>query len=171
MRCSSFTATASSSRGAELHESIGLANGTAGNAVLFAGITNVIALLALNVTGIPMLAMMGSVAAFCVVVAVMLATTIIPALLRLAGRRILSPRERRYIGADWTSQGSAESRISEPISVGRSLLYGAVSIAALVVLALFTTDIRLAFPDAYWRRRTPRRTRPTSPSRTRSAKA
>ncbi|GAB3848266.1 MMPL family transporter [Nesterenkonia populi] len=134
--------------GIDLGESIGLANGTAGNAVVFAGVTNVIALLALNVTGIPMLAMMGSVAAFCVVSAVLLATTIIPAMLKLVGWRILRPRERRYIGAEWKSGGSAESRIGEPIPVGRSLLYAAASIGALAVLALPAMDMRLAFPDA-----------------------
>src|SRR5699024_4743304 len=45
--------------GHELTESIGLANGTSGSAVVFAGITVVIALLALNVTGIGFLGMMG----------------------------------------------------------------------------------------------------------------
>ena len=39
-------------QGAELHESIGLANGTSGNAVVFAGVTVIVALLALNVTGV-----------------------------------------------------------------------------------------------------------------------
>src|SRR5699024_1976464 len=41
--------------GMALHHSIGMANGTSGNAVVFAGSTVVIALLALNLTGIPFL--------------------------------------------------------------------------------------------------------------------
>ena len=41
--------------GMDVHESIGLANGTAGGAVVFAGATVIVALLALNVTGIPFL--------------------------------------------------------------------------------------------------------------------
>ena len=40
-------------QGADVVESIGLANGTAGNAVVFAGTTVIVALLALNITGIP----------------------------------------------------------------------------------------------------------------------
>ena len=43
--------------GMPLHESIGLANGTSGNAVVFAGLTVIIALAALNVTGIPFFSM------------------------------------------------------------------------------------------------------------------
>lgn len=50
--------------GIPLRESIAMANGTAGNAVVFAGATVVIALLALNVSGLPFLALMGTVAAF-----------------------------------------------------------------------------------------------------------
>ena len=56
-----------------MRESIGLANGTAGNAVVFAGATVIVALLALNVTGIPFLGLMGTVGAVCVVVAVLIA--------------------------------------------------------------------------------------------------
>src|SRR5690606_7524659 len=37
--------------GADIHESIGIANGTSGNAVVFAGSTVVVALVALGVTG------------------------------------------------------------------------------------------------------------------------
>nr|WP_241769959.1 MMPL family transporter [Cellulosimicrobium sp. MM] len=47
-----------------------LANGTSGNAVVFAGATVLIALLALNVTGIPFLGLMGTVGALCVAIAV-----------------------------------------------------------------------------------------------------
>ena len=66
-----------------MRESIGLANGTAGNAVVFAGATVLVALLALNVTGIPFLGLMGTVGAACVAVAVLVAITLTPALLGL----------------------------------------------------------------------------------------
>ncbi|RPF29096.1 MMPL family transporter [Georgenia muralis] len=75
-------------------DSIALATGTAGNAVTFAGMTVVIALAALTVTGIPFLAVMGLVAAATVVVAVLAAITLTPALLSLLGERVL-PRRRR----------------------------------------------------------------------------
>ena len=84
--------------GMELHESIGLANGTSGNAVVFAGSTVLIALLALNVTGIPFLGVMGTVGAVCVLIAVLIAVSLTPALLGLIGPRVLSRRARREIG-------------------------------------------------------------------------
>ncbi|WOO96612.1 MMPL family transporter [Micrococcus terreus] len=85
--------------GMPLHESIGLANGTSGNAVVFAGLTVIIALAALNVTGIPFLGLMGTVGAVCVAVAVLIATTLTPALLGLAGHRVLSQKERTALAA------------------------------------------------------------------------
>lgn len=132
--------------GVPLPDSIALANGTAGNAVVFAGATVVIALLALNVTGIPFLALMGTVAAFCVAVAVLMATTMTPALLQLVGWRILRRRERRHISHH--SHKSAAAAVSEPLGTWRALGLAVVSIGALAVLAIPTLDLRLAFPDA-----------------------
>ncbi|CEA09302.1 Membrane protein YdfJ [Arthrobacter saudimassiliensis] len=80
--------------GYDVEESIALANGTSGNAVVFAGMTVFIALLALNVTGIPFLGLMGTVGAGCIAIAVLIAVTLTPALLKLAGLRVLSRKER-----------------------------------------------------------------------------
>ena len=129
-----------------LPDSIALANGTAGNAVVFAGATVVIALLALNVTGIPFLALMGTVAAFCVAIAVLMATTMTPALLKLVGWRILRGKERRYMGSE--AGKSAETKITEPIGTLKAVGLAVVSIGALALLAIPTMDLRLAFPDA-----------------------
>lgn len=76
-------------QGADVVESIGLANGTAGNAVVFAGATVIVALLALNVSGIPFLGLMGTAGAVSVAVAVLIAVSLTPALLGLAGRKLL----------------------------------------------------------------------------------
>ncbi|MES5824139.1 MMPL family transporter [Streptomyces sp. RG80] len=62
-------------------EAAGLAVGTAGSAVVFAGLTVVIALAGLTVVGIPMLTKMGLTAAGAVIVAVVIALTVVPALL------------------------------------------------------------------------------------------
>lgn len=63
-------------------EAAAVATGTAGSAVVFAGVTVVIALLGLFVAGIPFLTVMGVSAALGVAVAVAVAVTAIPALLR-----------------------------------------------------------------------------------------
>ena len=68
-------------RGVPLLESIGRAVGTAGSAVVFAGLTVIVALSALQLTGIPFLATMGYAAAATVGVAVLVAVTLTPALL------------------------------------------------------------------------------------------
>ena len=83
-----------------VEESIALATGTSGNAVVFAGSTVVIALLALNVTGIPFLGLMGTVGAACVAIAVLIAITLTPALLGLVGiARARDASETRRLAA------------------------------------------------------------------------
>ncbi len=74
--------------GMEPREAAAQATGTAGSAVVFAGMTVVIALLGLMVVGIPFLTVMGLAAAGAVIVAVLIATTLLPALLRVSGRRV-----------------------------------------------------------------------------------
>src|SRR6476619_1014384 len=76
--------------GMEFHESIALAVGTAGTAVVFAGCTVVVALLSLFVAGIPLVAALGYTAAVAVGTAVLAAITLLPALMSLAGRHINS---------------------------------------------------------------------------------
>ncbi|HVQ96373.1 MAG TPA: MMPL family transporter, partial [Mycobacteriales bacterium] len=75
--------------GREPEEAAGRAVGTAGSAVVFAGLTVVIALAALSVVGIPFLTQMGLAAAGTVAVSVVIALTLLPALLGFAGRRVL----------------------------------------------------------------------------------
>ncbi|GAA4252218.1 MMPL family transporter [Dactylosporangium darangshiense] len=81
--------------GLEPDEAAGRAVGTAGSAVVFAGLTVVIALSGLAVVNIPFLTVMGLAAAGTVAVAVLVAITLQPALLAFSGRRILSRAQRR----------------------------------------------------------------------------
>jgi RND superfamily putative drug exporter len=75
-------------RGMEPLESSGLAVGTAGSAVVFAGLTVIIALLGMLIVDIPFLSVMGVGAAFAVLIAIAVATTLLPALFGLAGARL-----------------------------------------------------------------------------------
>lgn len=81
-------------RGADVGTAIGTAVGTAGSAVVTAGVTVVIALAGLVVVGIPFLTQMGIAAALTIVVAVLVAITLVPAVLSFLGRRVL-PRKQR----------------------------------------------------------------------------
>ena len=79
-------------QGMEMQESVARAAATAGGAVVFAGITVVIALISLAAADIPIVTAMGTTAAIAVVVAVLAATTLLPALLGALGPRIDSLR-------------------------------------------------------------------------------
>jgi RND superfamily putative drug exporter len=78
-------------QGMDPSESAGRAVGTAGSAVVFAGTTVIIALVGLAVVRIPFLTVMGLSAAATVLIAVLVAVTLLPALFGFAGAR-LAPR-------------------------------------------------------------------------------
>ena len=141
-------------QGSEVFESIGLANGTAGNAVVFAGSTVVIALVALNVTGISFLGLMGTAAAVCVAVAVLIAITLTPALLGLAGDRIFNKKSRGQVlnaresgmAVDMSLVGK-KNAIAKPMPTWRAIVTSIVAIGVLLVLAIPTLSMRLGLPD------------------------
>lgn len=80
-------------------DAIGRATGTAGTAVFFAGLTVMIALAGLSLTGIAAIRDMGLAGAFGVLIAVLMAVTLMPVLLRTLGFKALSAKERRALAA------------------------------------------------------------------------
>jgi RND superfamily putative drug exporter len=134
-------------QGAALHESIGLANGTSGNAVVFAGVTVIVALLALNVTGVGFLGLMGTVGAVAVLVAILMAVTLTPAVLSLVGLRILRRRERERLAAGELAHDDAITERDRPMDTGRAWAILGFGIAALLVIAAPATQMRLGLPD------------------------
>ncbi|MHC6220105.1 MMPL family transporter [Arthrobacter sp. MMS24-S77] len=143
--------------GMDAEESVALATGTSGNAVLFAGLTVVIALAALVVPGLPFLAVMGLSAAATVAVAVVVSLTLTPAILSLVGRKLISKRawakaQRHNAEPDHASADRAEDQRRSSRGWGGlvtrhpvvSLLAGVV---LLGVLALPASQLRLALPD------------------------
>ena len=125
--------------GVEMFDSIGLANGTAGNAVVFAGSTVLVALLALNVTGIGFLGLMGTVAALSVATAILVAITLTPALLRLLGPRVLPRRLRGVPEPIELGTHPMRTSVAWLRVVGCSLL--------LLVIAIPAASMRLGLPD------------------------
>ncbi len=131
--------------GREREEAAGRAVGTAGTAVVFAGLTVVIALVGLAVVNIPMLTQMGLAAAGTVVIAVLIALTLIPALLGFAGRKVLARTDRKgtavadgkpTLGTRW-----ARFVLRRPLVV---LLVGVVGLGALAAPA---ASLQLGLPD------------------------
>lgn len=85
--------------GMEIHESIARATATSGGAVVFAGGTVVIAIASLRVAGIPLVSRLGLTTSLVVAIAVMAATTLLPATLAIVGGRIDSLRMPRFLRA------------------------------------------------------------------------
>ncbi|MEU6726687.1 MMPL family transporter [Nonomuraea wenchangensis] len=129
--------------GMTVEESIGLANGTSGNAVVFAGSTVLIALLALNVTGIPFLALMGTVGAVAIAVAVLLTVTMTPALLGLLGHRLLPRRDRTAAAQAAPVAASGHVR---PMTIGSAVLRIVIGVGALALIAVPAASMRLGLP-------------------------
>lgn len=130
--------------GREREEAAGRAVGTAGSAVVFAGLTVVIALVGLAVVNIPMLSKMGFAAAGTVVIAVLIALTLIPALLGFAGKRVLGRKARKGQPAgDKPNMGTRWARfvIRRPVAV---LLVGVVGLGAMAVPA---ASLEMGLPD------------------------
>ncbi|MFE4501001.1 MMPL family transporter [Rhodococcus sp. NPDC056743] len=91
--------------GHTIESAVARAVGTAGTAVVFAGLTVIIALAGLSVVGISFITDMGMGGAFGVLVAVLMSLTLLPVLMRSLGLRAL-PRKERHIGAGVPAVGS-----------------------------------------------------------------
>ncbi|MEV7892414.1 MMPL family transporter, partial [Streptomyces sp. NPDC088357] len=131
--------------GHDPREATGLAVGTAGSAVVFAGLTVVIALAGLTVIGVPMLAKMGLCAAGAVVVAVLIALTLVPALLGMWPDAVLPRRTRRNGAAAPSAQDNGGSRWARFV-LRRPVAVLVTCVAGLGVLALPAAQLELGMP-------------------------
>ncbi|WP_433323556.1 MMPL family transporter [Spirillospora sp. CA-294931] len=126
-------------------DAAGRALGTAGSAVVFAGLTVIVALTGLAIVNIPLLTEMGVAAAFAVLIAVLIALSLLPALLGFAGRKILGgkiPGLRGPASGGRTPMGEKWARFI----VRRPLPVLLLAIVGMGVLAAPMTDLRLGMP-------------------------
>ena len=126
---------------------------TAGSAVVFAGLTVIIALLGLLVVGIPFLSVMGMGAAFAVLVAVAIATTLLPALLGLVKHRLAPKPGSRAARRALAASGDTENaKPSFGLRWVRLVLKAPIVAVILVVgvlgaLLLPALQLQLSLPD------------------------
>jgi RND superfamily putative drug exporter len=139
--------------GLEVDEAVGLATATAGRAVVLAGGTVVVALLGLWLTGLPFVGLLGTAASAVVALAVVASVTLVPALLGLAGRRVLGRRARRHAVPHARQVASTGAR--QPLAARwaarvarRPLPYAVVGTALLLALAAPVLGMRFGQPDA-----------------------
>jgi RND superfamily putative drug exporter len=133
--------------GATVPEAVGRANATAGLSVLFAGTTVVLAIAGLQVSGIPMMTMMGWASALMVAITMVAAVTLLPALLGIAGKRVNSLRVPFIKQKPANNPRSKSARWTAKV-VAKPVRYGAAATIVLAVLAIPTFSMRLGFPDA-----------------------
>ncbi|MFF2134149.1 MMPL family transporter, partial [Streptomyces olivochromogenes] len=126
-------------------EAAGLATGTAGSAVVFAGLTVVIALAGLSVAGIPMLTKMGLAAAGAVIIGVFIALTLVPALLGFWPNAVLSRTARKHGRIKEDGENNGGSRWARLV-LRRPVPVLLASVAGLGALALPVMDLQLGMP-------------------------
>ncbi|WP_103511325.1 MMPL family transporter [Streptomyces sp. SM13] len=134
--------------GREREEAAGRAVGTAGSAVVFAGLTVVIALAGLAVVNIPMLTKMGLAAAGTVAIAVLIALTLVPAALGFAGKRIMGRKARKAAEAEKSPEAKpnmgtrwARFVLRKPVWV---MLVG---VLGLGIIAVPAASLEMGLPD------------------------
>ena len=128
-------------RGLPVPQAAAMAVGTAGSAVVTAGLTVVIALAGLVVAGIPFLTEMGLAAAATIVIAVLVAVTLVPAMLSVIGKRAL-PRRKRDRPADGVEAGRGFFAGWARTVTGQRWLSLVLAVAALAVIAIPVFSMR-----------------------------
>jgi len=128
--------------------------GTAGNAVIFAAATVVIALAALSIVQIPFMTTMGLTGAATIAIAALVAITLVPGLLGLAGKRVFVGKTRRAIEQAQKKGHQKTERVSHQTfwyKWGQAItkwpaLVLIVAVAVVAVVALPARDLKLGLP-------------------------
>lgn len=133
--------------GISAQEAAGRALGTAGSAVAFAGLIVIIALGGLTLIGISFLTTMALVAAATVLLAVLIALTLLPALLGIVGERILSVRARsRQQKRTYEQRHGFAHKFASGVVKGRwAVIFGVI--ALLVTAAIPMAQMTLGMPN------------------------
>jgi len=136
--------------GRDGEEAAGRAVATAGSAVVFAGLTVVIALAGLLVVNIPFLTAMGLGAAATVVVAVLVALTLLPALLGFAGLKVLGRKGRAALDPEGDQAAGAKPPLAArwaTFVVRNKVSVLVVTVLGLLVVAVPAASLETSFPD------------------------
>lgn len=125
----------------------GLAVGKAGSAVLFAGLTVLIALAALTIINIPFLTAMALAAAGTVAIAVVVSITLLPAIIGAIGTKVFAARAPIVKAPDPENDQPTMGLKWARIIRKRPALFLVAGVAVLVLLAIPAAQLRLAMPN------------------------
>ncbi|MFH9978261.1 MMPL family transporter [Streptomyces sp. NPDC017179] len=137
-------------RGLEPEESAAVALNTSGRAVLFAGGTVCIALAGMLVTNLRFLDGVVIGTSLTVVLSVLAAVTLLPALLGFLGPRVLSRRQRRRLAAEGPAREERASSLAARWSgtvQRRPAWIAGLALVVMVLLALPVLSLRLGATD------------------------
>lgn len=134
--------------GYSVQESVAIATGTAGSAVVFAGITVIIALLGLSVVKIPFLTMMGLSAALCVLLAIFIAIIVVPAFLGMMGHKVGPERKNTFLSKIIKSnkKQTTSDRWGNFVAK-RPWRVAIIGIVLLSIIAIPISHMELGLPD------------------------
>lgn len=144
--------------GHSYQESVARAIGTAGNAVIFAALTVVIALASLSIVNIPFMTLMGLSGAVTIAVAALVAISLLPAMLGIVGRHVFGKKTRAKIEIAQT-EGAKNVHTVNPDSIwynwGKKITKHPIIslVSALVIISVMAIpvhDLKLGLPtDQY----------------------
>jgi putative drug exporter of the RND superfamily len=124
------------------------ANSTTGASVVTAGAIVVVSILGLFVTGIDVIGRMGLAAAIVVSISALTAVTLVPALLKLVGRRVLPRAERKSETSQTLSNGDGKGARKIATFMSKKPWISTISATlALLVLAAPAMNLNLGQPD------------------------
>lgn len=139
-------------------EAAARAVGTAGNAVVFAALTVVIALSALSIVNIPFMTLMGLSGAATIAVAALVSISLIPAMLGVVGKHVFNKKLRAKVEAA-QAKGAQKVHSVNPDSIwykwGKKITHHPVialviSVIIIGVIAFPVKDLQLGLPtDQY----------------------
>lgn len=133
--------------GYERQKSVALAMGTAGGAVLFAGVTVIIALCGLSLVGVPFLGVMGDAAAVMVLIVLLVSLTAVPAVLTLTGSHI-TPKQKKKISVKSENESkNSNSNLWGRVVTGHPIIVIISVLTLTILLAYSALDLELGLPD------------------------
>ncbi|MFJ5772451.1 MMPL family transporter [Psychrobacillus sp. NPDC093180] len=137
------------SKGNSVKESIGIANGTAGSAVVFAGVTVIIGLIGLVVLDIPFIGSMGVAAAMVVLCSVIVSIVVVPAILGLLGHKMGPSRKNRLLNliTRTDKKNDASKNKWGRFVTSKPWTVSIIAIAMLVIMAIPFFHMELGLPD------------------------
>jgi len=149
------SAASAHDRATALEESAAMAVGTAGSAVVFAGLTVILALCGLAIVGIPFLTAMGLAAAATVAISLLIALTLLPALLGFAGvsvAKVISAPVRPGHAKEGAHIAAHAAHLTAGTRWGRFVVRYRVPLlvagtATLIVIGLPTLSMHFGLPN------------------------